>query len=172
MQIFITNQYGFLLYSLISGLFIGLVYDICVILPTLLLRKKTPPFLLDFVFILLWGFIMLLITFDKNGGIYRSYSVLATLISFSIYRKTVGKITKKLLTVILNAFFFINNYILTKIKNTIDIFIKFVKIKLKKLYIKRYVNRIIKDAYSGFERKEKYEKYNRKKFKEKIELLV
>ncbi len=153
MQIFIESQYTYLLYSFVMGIILGIIYDILYLFPLLLNKKSKHTFFTDFIFAVTWGLLTVIFTYDKNFGQYRWYCFAGSLLSFSVYRISIGKIITKIECIIFSAFYFCLQYIFTKLYNAIDFFIKFVKIKIQNIICQLYAKRILSRASRGFEDK-------------------
>lgn len=143
MQIFIDNQYVYLLFSLAIGLPLGIIYDFFRLIAISLSDRKTINFVCDTFFILIWGIFIFFITFDKNYGTYRWYSFFASFVVFYAYRLTVGKIIIHIERKIISFLHKIIKYILKKIFLTLDFFLKFVKIIIRKFFSYLYMQRLL-----------------------------
>lgn len=143
MQIYILNQYEYLIKSLGYGILLGIIYDTLNIF-SLLFNKKWTSFISDFLFMTLNGIGAIILSFDANGGIYRIYSFVGCALTFYFYKKTIGKlieaVEKKIIFAIKDLFI----AIFRKMYNAIDIFVKFVKINIKKRRSKSYYKKIKK----------------------------
>ena len=159
MQIFIKDQYTYLFYSLILGIIVGVIYDFLYLFPVILNKKSKHTLLTDFIFVLIWGLMSIVFTYDKNDGIYRWYCYMGSGFSFFIYRISVGKVVTKIQETIFFYIYLFFNYIFKKSLNAIDFSIKFVKIKVQKVRSNMYAKKILSYASKGFViGKEGYEK--------------
>ncbi len=169
MQIFIYSQWEYFLISLIIGFVLGFLYDFICSLPKIVFNNKIFSFISDAAFILLWSFLFIIVSYSCNFGTYRFYSFLANFGAFLIYRITFGKLMLRCEVYIFKKILKFFNYIAYKFKNTIDIFIKFVKIKYRNKIVKKYSKSILSLAEVDFVRKEKYEqRFNSKKAQNKL----
>lgn len=154
MQIFIYSQWEYLFHSLILGGLLGVIYDIVCVLPYALRQEKGYSFICDFVFAVIWGLLTLIVAYDKNFGSYRFYSFLGSLGAFFLYRATLGTMVCRVEVYIFKKIHSFLSYILLILNNTLDIFIKFVKIRIRNRKIKKYSKRLLALAEKGFDRKE------------------
>ena len=158
MQIFIYSQWEYLFYSLILGISLGMIYDVVCILPYALRQKKGYSFISDLIFSIVWGALTLIVAYSKNFGSYRLYSFLGSLGSFFLYRATLGSLICHIEVFVFKKIYSFCSYIMLILNNTIDIFIKFVKIRVRNRKIKSYSKKLLADAEKGFDRKEYYER--------------
>ena len=157
MQIYIIDQISYLLFSLLLGIVMGIAYDIISIV-RLIFKRKSISFLLDTLFMISYGLLVMTVTYAKNYGSYRWYSFCGSFISLYLYRVSIGKAVIKIETLIINLLINIIQHIFRKVCKVLDFFLKFVKIKLKVLYSKRYVKELLSEAKKPYGRKEQYEK--------------
>lgn len=153
MQIFIDNLWEYLFISLLSGLILGIIYDFTSKIPYKIRRKKYSV-IGDLLFSLAWGFVYFVISYNKNYGSFRLFSLAAIFSAFYIYKFTIGKYIFRFEYFLLNFIYSITIHISLKIKNVLDNLIFFVKIKYRRNLIKKYNKQLI----SKF-RKEYYENY-------------
>ncbi len=154
MQIFNYNQLNYLFVSCISGLLLGVIYDLLCHTPRLLNSKNRYSFFGDFTFILIAFFSIFASSYSENFGTYRFFSVFGLTLSFYIYRVTIAKLFIKFELFIINRTKKFINYILIKLHIVLDISVNFVKIRIRSFAINRYKRKILKDAENGFLRKE------------------
>ena len=172
------EQLVLLLYSILVGVCISVLYDIFVLLRKLF--PKTPPalvFIEDIVFCLLSGFWYFVFIFCANLGVPRMYSLAGGLFGFVMWRKTFSKvllvilektirfvlrIMGKILKIIRRPIVFILS-IMTKICTSILCKIMIYIKSVKYLFIfskRRYImyTCIKKGKCFDFEKKEEYVK--------------
>lgn len=157
MQIFITDQISYLIISLALGIVMGIYYD-ALNLIRLILSNKVISFLTDSFFTLSYGLSIIIATYAKNAGAFRWYSFVASLLSFCLYRISIGKIIIKGEFLIVSCIINIFKYTSEKAKKVLDFFLKFVKINLRRLSSKIHVKRLFLKVKKTYGRKEQYEK--------------
>ncbi len=133
MQVFILNPAEQILTSIMFGLLSGLIYDFLCVIPFAMKREKKYSFICDFAFMLILTFFIFAITYDKNDGSYRLYIFASLFFAFILYRLTIGRALKALELKIFRGIYKIFDYIALKLNNSLDIFTKFVKIKVRYL---------------------------------------
>lgn len=157
MQIYIIDQISYLLFSLLLGIVMGIAYDIISIV-RLIFKRKSVSFLLDALFMISYGLLIMVVTYAKNFGSYRWYAFCGSFMSLYLYRISIGKAVIKIETFVINLVINIIQHIFRKVRKVLDFFLKFVKINLKKLYSKRFVKKLLSEAKKPYGRKEQYEK--------------
>lgn len=131
-NVILTQLYSFLAY-LVSGMIIGIFFDIFRILRKSFNTPDIITYLEDILFWLFTGIFLLLVLFKFSNGQLRIYNVLGLLIGVIFYMLTISKFFIK-----------VNVTIITFIKNIIYKIIKIV------LYPIKYIFKIIKKLFTPF----------------------
>ena len=91
MRILLSEQLFCILCSFVSGIFLGLVYDVFRIIRLYLFRKPYVTVLSDILFMLIFTFTTVIIGMGYTRGLARYYIVAAELMGFVLFRYTVGR---------------------------------------------------------------------------------
>ncbi len=161
MQIFIDNQWSYLLYSILSGIVIGAVHDVLISLKYSFKIKNKYFQIPDFIFIIFCAFLYFIITYSKNYGSYRIYSLAAIYISFKLYNCTISKAVYPITFALFSFIVTVAKFICKKAKIILDICVKFVTIVIRKII--SFGNSAFKKIKSNFTRKDRYEKRSKEK---------
>ena len=149
----------------------GIAYDIISIV-RLIFKRKSVSFLLDALFMISYGLLIMVVTYAKNFGSYRWYAFCGSFISLYLYRISIGKAVIKIETFVINLVINIIQHIFRKVRKVLDFFLKFVKINLKKLYSKRFVKKLLSEAKSHTAERSSMKKDVLKTEKQKLNFWV
>lgn len=139
MQVFITSQWRYYVYSFALGVVLGVFYDIVCMIPYYASNKKRYSIIGDLIFsLVVWGS-SFITAFSFNSGIVRVYAISVEFASFMLYHITIGSFVRKVEWMIYEYF----SLLISKFKNCIDIFIKFVKIEIYRVYNKYFIRCVI-----------------------------
>lgn len=141
------GQIRVVLFSLIFGVILGMLYDIFRMLRTIMKTDKKQTFLFDVVYLIICGFLTFIFAMTFNFGEVRFYIIGAEILGGVLYYFTVGEF---IIRIFYKVFFFIEKIIgWIKIKIISPIFlciklttqklinyIKSLKIKKKKVKLK------------------------------------
>ena len=122
MRILLSEQLFCILYSLVAGIFLGLVYDIFHCVRTALKSGRAVTVICDILFMLIFTFSTLIISMGFTRGLARYYIVAAEFAGYLIFRYTIGRFAVKLF-----------NIVFIKIRSIIKIVTEFASKKVKKL---------------------------------------
>lgn len=92
MEEFIANQVYTFLYSIIFGIFLGLLYDIFRIVRLLASWKNISIFFQDILYFFISGIFTFIFILCYNQGIIRFYIFIAIFLGWTLYHFTIGKI--------------------------------------------------------------------------------
>ena len=147
----IASQLYLLLIFIISGIAIGIFFDIFRILRKTFKTSDFVTYIEDVIFWILTGIFFLVVLFKFNNGEIRNYVILGVIIGIITYMLTVSKyfikisvkiinIIKKILTIpirIILKIFKPLSFIVINIRKSIYSYIKKIKKIAKKCYIKK-----------------------------------
>lgn len=166
MQIYINDQISYLIFSMLTGIVMGILYDIFNLV-RLFFKNKLISFVFDTLFMLSYGFSLLVVTYSKNFGSYRWYAFLASALTLYLYRASIGKVITKIEKALIDLIANIIKYAWRNVRKVLDFFLKFVKIKLNKVRAEIYVKKLLSEARETYVRQEQYEKRSFKNRKAK-----
>ncbi|MBQ9921705.1 MAG: spore cortex biosynthesis protein YabQ [Clostridia bacterium] len=157
-EISMTQQCMFFVYSIVLGAVCGAVYDIFRIFRVALRHNGTAVFFEDVLFCLICCVMLILFIFCANYGIVRWFSFFGWAGGFYIYYMTVGKMVISAANMIIG---FIKNYIIYPAKRAVyfvfSALLRFVSgmVRVIKKYIyelRKYLRcrRIVRCAAKGF----------------------
>lgn len=131
MEISPMLQARLLLYSVIFGAAIGVVYDICNELIRPFERKKILGailrFIADFLLLALAGVGLVILCYYFNKGEIRLFSVIGILTGFFGWRFTLSRLFKKVLHLILTTAFSVIWLVLTPVVKTFELSVNFIQ---------------------------------------------
>lgn len=134
------EQFIFLIYSVIVGVCLSVLYDVFVLLRRLF--PKTPAWVVcieDVIFSLLSGFVYFVFLFSVNLGVPRFYSFAGSLFGFFVWRKTFSELLVSLSEKLLRIICAVLNKILIIVRSPIlfilSLITKFLKTILCKIMI-------------------------------------
>lgn len=122
MRILLSEQLFCILYSLITGVFLGLIYDVLRCIRTTVFTRKYVTVICDVLFMLIFTFATLIISMGFTRGLARYYIVAAEFAGYVLFRYTIGKFAVRLFILVF-----------IKIRNIIKIVTEFASKKVKKL---------------------------------------
>lgn len=163
MQVFINEQWKYILYSLLYGVVCGILHDFLCEIPSSLKLPKKILFFFDTSFVLISAGLILAVAFTTNFGVLRGYAILSSASSFFLYRLTIGGVFIKAERYIINKIQLILNYFFNISKLALDFFINFVKIIMVNYQIRRYKRKLFARINKSFSGKETNGKQRRKK---------
>ena len=160
-EIAISQQCRYFLYSIIFGIVLAVIYDIFRIIRIAFKHSAIVVFFEDILYCLIWTLSLIMLIFCANYGVIRWFSLFGSIAGFYIYYNTIGRIVISLANVIIS---FIKKVIMSIVRPIVR-FTKFIykisrrwlfeiKQKYKILYnllrdrvLKR---KLIKSAQRGF----------------------
>ena len=101
MSIQIVEETRFFLYSVITGAFISLLYDVIRILRRVIAHNKTAVAFEDLLFWIVSIFILFFMLYDMSYGVLRWFSIAGATIGMTIYKKILGEHLVSFLSTIL-----------------------------------------------------------------------
>lgn len=141
----ILKQLQILIYFILTGFIIGILFDIFRILRKSFKTIDFITYIQDFIFWILTGLILIFSIFKFNNGELRSYVIIGIIFGLFIYMLTISKFILKFFVFIINfikkivkiplkiLFNFTKKYFFQPIKKfSSKINMKFLKIKIKK----------------------------------------
>lgn len=158
MQVYVLEQWRYLVYSIIGGILIGIAHDLLCNMPLALSAKRKHSFFCDALFIIVVAIVTAVLSYSTNDGIYRVYPFLASMASFGIYRISVGKAVLSFNLFIFDKIRAFGDYLFKKFKLVLDISVKFVKMIIANLRIRVYKKSLLKKIETEFSGKERYGK--------------
>lgn len=157
-QISLTQQCMFFLYSILLGVAVGIIYDVFCIFRIALPHNPVAVFFEDLLFCMITSFMLILMIFCANYGVVRWFSLMGCLGGFLIYYRTVGVIVRRTADIIIG---FIKKYIISPL-HKLSLFVMsalfhatayIVSLPLgfyKHMYPKFYLFSILKKSRAGF----------------------
>ena len=115
-EISMTQQCMFFVYSILLGIVTGIIYDFFRIFRVALRHNAVAVFFEDLLFCLIVSIMLILFIFCENYGIVRWFSFLGWMGGFYIYRQTVGRVVMAAAQMIIK---FIKRYIISPISQMI-----------------------------------------------------
>lgn len=158
MQIYVSDQWTYLLYSLIAGFLFGAVYDTLCSLPFALSSSKRYSFIGDLVFTVFVAAATFILSYSFNSGTIRMYSLLSSAGTFILYRLSLGSAVLKILLYIFDKIRCLKECLFNKLKIVLDICVKFVKIRMVHFRVTRYKRKLLHKIEKYFSGKEPYGK--------------
>lgn len=138
MQIYINNQFTYLLASAILGIIAGIISNILNFILLFFKSKKKLQFFIDIIFCLIYSCMFFINSYSFNFGSYRWYSAAFAFSALYIFNSTIGVLLVKTEKIFAN-------YLKSVYRNLIkvlDFLLKFVKIIIVNYRIRRYKNKL------------------------------
>lgn len=116
MEITVSEQMWCLFCSLLSGLVIGVIYDILRVIRNFIFTGKISVFICDFLFVAVFAVISVFFSMAFSRGNTRYFIVMGETAGFLLFKVTLGRITLPCAGFIIKSFKLIFNKILIKSK--------------------------------------------------------
>ena len=133
MQFFLSQQISVFLFSILSGLLIGVINEFFRLLRYFFLKGKYEIFITDIMFMVISAFITFVFALCFNKGYVRWFILLGEILGFLIFRYTIGLVTKKIYIIlirIINYFIGIIKRLFTAIVTIFGKIISFIMVKI------------------------------------------
>lgn len=138
MQIYISNQFTYLLASAAFGIVAGIIYNILNLILLFFVNPKKMQLFIDGIFCLIFFCLYGIISFSFNSGTYRWYSAVIAVATLYAFNRTIGVILVKLESTIVKLI----KRVYRKLVKALDFLLKFVKITIVNYKIHRYKNEL------------------------------
>ncbi len=162
-MIFEFSSFGdtkYFVFSLMLGVFLGVVYDVFRLVRIVLPKNNTVIFFEDIIFCLFATFSFLLLAFNFGSGRIRGFAAAGTVVGFSLYYSTLGKLVYKANERIISFIKRIIKCLLKAIKKPFVLafgwMIKKVRKAKQNYKRKKLIKNAIKKVGKGFGLEEKY----------------
>ncbi|MCH5323687.1 MAG: spore cortex biosynthesis protein YabQ [Eubacterium sp.] len=129
-----TPLYEQFLYFIVCGAFLGLGYEILRLLRFCLPHGVIVTGIEDTLYLSLCGFILFGFSMEIGNGQFRLLYLVSAAVGAAVYFLTVGRLIKKLYTLILSAFSKIIRFIFRPVKKAIGKFAHFLGARFGKVY--------------------------------------